>query len=121
MTDVEIERLAERMDLSDSAFRQRYTRRLRGGEISLIEKDNHDCIFYHREVGCTVYDERPRQCRTWPFWHSVVLSPETWGDTAVECPGVNTGEAYSRTAIEASAADDGTSHSPLSSNDGGTP
>lgn len=68
-----------------------YTRR-EGDRRSLRERANGDCIFFDREAGCTVYPVRPRQCRTWPFWESNVLSPKSWGETAAACPGCNQGE-----------------------------
>src|SRR5947207_15953509 len=41
-----------------------------GKKRTLREQANGDCVFYDREQGCTIYDIRPRQCRTWPFWES---------------------------------------------------
>jgi len=83
-----------------------------GGEVSLTEKLNHDCVFYDRKQGCTVYEDRPRQCRTWPFWGSVVHSPETWAETAETCPGMDVGRLHRRAEIDRSLRDDGTSTSP---------
>ncbi len=91
VNEEEIATLAETLGLSDAAFRKRYTRRLRGGDISLIEKNNHDCIFYDDELGCTVYVHRPRQCRTWPFWDSTAGTPEDWEETCRACPGCGKG------------------------------
>jgi len=109
--DEEITALAARLDLDDAAFRRRYTRKLRNGDISLIEKDNHDCIFYDRKRGCTVYAQRPRQCRTWPFWRSIVFSPETWTEGAKSCRGMNFGLLHGHDEIAALASNDGTSAS----------
>ena len=41
---------------------------------------------------CTVYDTRPRQCRTWPFWNSNLRSREAWDEAAEACPGCNKGD-----------------------------
>jgi hypothetical protein len=111
VNDEEIATLAEKLGLSDAAFRKRYTRRLRGGDISLIEKNNHDCIFYDEEPGCTVYAHRPRQCRTWPFWRSLVHSPETWAEETENCPGLNFGPLRTTEEIAEMIVDDGTSAS----------
>src|SRR5258708_31787570 len=48
---------------------------------SLREKANGDCIFFDGQQGCTIYPVRPRQCRTWPFWESNVITPEQWERT----------------------------------------
>jgi Fe-S-cluster containining protein len=111
VSEDEIAALAETLGLDDAAFRERYTRRLRGGDISLIERDNYDCVFYDRKRGCTVYARRPRQCRTWPFWRSLVHSPETWDEEAENCPGLNFGPLHSIEEIAEIILDDGTSAS----------
>ena len=111
VNEEEIATLAETLGLGDAAFRERYTRRLRGGDISLIEKINHDCIFYDEKLGCTVYAHRPRQCRTWPFWRSLMHSPETWAEQAENCPGLDSGPLHSTEEIAEMILDDGTSAS----------
>jgi uncharacterized protein len=87
----EIEALAAAMRLDAVEFERRYVRKV-GIRKSLIEWSNGDCIFFHGESRtCEVYDVRPRQCRTWPFWPSNLATPETWDDTANRCPGCNRG------------------------------
>ena len=61
------------------------------GKRSLREKLNHDCVFYDSADGCTNYPVRPRQCRTWPFWESSVVTPEAWEETQGRCPGAGHG------------------------------
>jgi Fe-S-cluster containining protein len=68
-----------------------YTRR-EGSRRTLKEKANNDCVFWDREAGCTVYEVRPRQCRTWPFWEVNLASPQDWERAARDCPGCNQGE-----------------------------
>ncbi|HEV3238042.1 MAG TPA: YkgJ family cysteine cluster protein, partial [Gemmataceae bacterium] len=70
-------------------------------ERSLREKTNGDCIFFEKDVGCTIYEIRPRQCRTWPFWESNVRSPEDWERTKSVCPGSGQGELISVEEIQA--------------------
>jgi Fe-S-cluster containining protein len=109
VSDGEIEALARRLELTPAAFRETYTRRLRGGERSLREQRNRDCVFYRRSGGCSVYEDRPRQCRTWPFWRSVVHSRERWEEEAEGCPGMNRGPLHGAGEILGIARDDGTS------------
>jgi Fe-S-cluster containining protein len=66
--------------------------------LSLREKSTCDCILWNG--GCTVYRERPLQCRTFPFWDSTLCSQEAWMNTGNGCPGINTGELYERETIE---------------------
>jgi len=109
VSDAEIQTLARRLGQTDDEFRSSYTRVLRRGEISLIEKTNYDCVFYERGIGCTVYEDRPRQCRTWPFWRSVVHSREAWDEAAESCLGMDTGRIHDFEEIADLATDDGTS------------
>lgn len=102
--DAEIVRLAQRLDLDEATFRERYTRRMPEGFVSLKEKANYDCVFWAKEHGCLVYEDRPTQCRTWPFWRGNVKDPERWADAARSCPGMNTGRLYTLDEIEERAA-----------------
>ena len=68
--------------------------------ISVKEKENYDCIFL-TEKGCKVYENRPRQCATYPFWAHVLESRETWDEEARSCPGMNKGKLYTKKEIEA--------------------
>ena len=55
VSDDEIEALATLLEIDRDEFRALYVRKLRGGELSLVEKRNYDCIFWDRNTGCTVY------------------------------------------------------------------
>ncbi len=109
VSDEEIGALARLLDLSDEQLRAMYTRRLRGGEVSLRESRAKACVFWDPERGCRVYAARPRQCRTWPFWRAVVHSRERWEEEARDCPGMNQGPLHDADTIAATAAADGTS------------
>ena len=56
--------------------------------VSLQEKSNYDCIFW--DQGCTVYNSRPVQCRTYPFWTGILDNETSWKDEARHCPGICT-------------------------------
>lgn len=96
----EIERLAGHLGLTLDAFGRRYLRRVQG-QLSLIEKPNFDCIFWEPGTGCTVYEARPTQCRTWPFWPENLATPAAWDGVRQVCPGSGTGTLYSIGQIEA--------------------
>lgn len=77
----------------------RFVRRV-GSRYSLIEKPGGDCVFWERERGCTVYEARPEQCRTWPFWPDNVETPEDWARTESICPGAGNGPNHDLVTIE---------------------
>ncbi|HVC94586.1 MAG TPA: YkgJ family cysteine cluster protein [Pirellulales bacterium] len=83
----EIEALALKLGVDVAEFERKHVRSV-GLRRSLIEFDNGDCVFFDSQARkCTVYDARPRQCRTWPFWQSNVKSPAAWEQTCQVCPG----------------------------------
>ena len=48
---------------------------------------------------CQVYEARPTQCRTWPFWPET-MSPKGWAkEVASYCPGVGKGKVWSAEEI----------------------
>jgi len=107
----EIAALARRLGIDQASFRARYTRVIAGSGISLKEipevETGNSCVFFKRGAGCTVYADRPRQCRTWPFWRSLVASPAAWKSHARGCPGMDHGSLHPATHIAATAARDG--------------
>lgn len=48
--------------------------------------DSHECIFYDASSnGCTIYDARPTQCKTFPFWDYYKTRVD---ELKLECPGI---------------------------------
>lgn len=87
----EITKLAAARGMVRHEFVAMYTYKTRG-RVSLRERPNGDCVFYDAAKGCTVYQQRPKQCRTWPFWDSNLTSPERWAEVEGTCPGSGEGE-----------------------------
>ena len=108
ISEADIHRLAEHGGFSETRFRADYTRQLSDGIMTLREREDGACVFYDPNQGCTVYDLRPRQCRTYPFWHANVKSSRTWEAAARGCPGIGQGDQHSAEEIEATSRDDGT-------------
>ena len=96
----DIRNLAQYLGISEEEFLQKYTH-TEGKFVVLNDFPNGECIFYRRGEGCAVYPARPRQCRTFPFWDSILSSPERWDEMAKQCPGINRGKLYSCEEIEA--------------------
>ncbi len=100
--DSEIEALAQEMEMADDldGFERRFIRQV-GARKSLVEYSDGDCIFLDpNSRGCIVYESRPIQCRTWPFWNRNLESTESWSKAAEGCPGCNRGELIPLEAIE---------------------
>ncbi|CAK4655635.1 hypothetical protein AeMF1_001127 [Aphanomyces euteiches] len=97
--------MATAVNESVPAFLDKYTRRQgRGGKSFFQLKqtrttDGFDCVFLDRKqvkgkAICRLYNARPMQCRTWPFWPENLESRQSWESlkTAKDgCPGINKG------------------------------
>ena len=99
----EIERLAEYRGESLEEFGGKYLRRV-GDRLSLTERANGDCVFWNGSTGCTVYEARPDQCKTWPFWTENIETRRDWEETRTLCPGAGSGRFFSVDEIKAAAA-----------------
>ena len=68
--------LTQAARLTEDEFLRRYCRSVDLGlarRVSLREKPNLDCILWENS-GCSRYEARPLQCRSFPFWSACVTS-----------------------------------------------
>ena len=102
LTEKDLKMLAAGKKMDQKAFREKYCRPVDIGgfsRISLTEKSNYDCVFWE-ESGCAVYESRPVQCRTYPFWISYLEDEADWKNLSDVCPGVGKGDLISKEEIE---------------------
>jgi Fe-S-cluster containining protein len=101
-------KIAERLGVSFETFLERWTRRIGARRSFLERRSEHgfDCIFLTRSpdrpgATCSIYDLRPTQCRTWPFWPELLESPEAWAEAKrrTPCPGMGEGRLHGFTEI----------------------
>ena len=97
----EIKLIAKILEFDDlEEFEKLYIRKI-GIRKSLKEFSNGDCVFFDNDSRkCNVYDGRPRQCRTWPFWDSNLRTEKDWQQTCKECPGSGKGKLHQIGEIE---------------------
>ncbi len=98
----DVRNLSSGFKTDEVTFFEKYCRKVNIGgfqRISLREKDNYDCIFWENG-GCSVYNFRPLQCRTYPFWRPYLESEDDWNALAMSCPGVNRGKIHPCSEIE---------------------
>lgn len=100
----EIDKIAANLNLDVETFTKQHVRRV-GWRRSLLEKPDGDCEFLRRgpdgKAQCSIYEVRPVQCRTWPFWKSNLSSPRDWERASRGCPGINTGQHHALPVIQA--------------------
>ncbi len=84
----EMESISKFIGLGIEDFTQSYLFK-NGYKYSIKERkfnDSYECAFYDRASnGCVIYDVRPTQCRTFPFWDYFKTRVD---ELKLECPGV---------------------------------
>ena len=88
VTKAEIEKIAELLGLGIKDFVEQYLFK-KLYKYSIKERkfgESYECVFYDRESnGCKIYEARPLQCRTFPFWDYYKKRVD---ELKLECPGV---------------------------------
>ena len=87
----EAEQIRAVLQLSRDWFWRRYLQRLDSGELTVVLKADGRCSFLDRDGRCSVYEVRPMQCRTYPFWPEILRSKAAWRAEAARCEGVDRG------------------------------
>jgi len=88
--------LASHLGLDLNTFRQRHCEKTDG--YWHLRDPQRDCHFLDGRR-CGVYEARPLQCRTWPFWPETMGNVKAWQSEVVAwCPGAGRGQL--RTAPE---------------------
>ncbi|KAH7484589.1 hypothetical protein KRP22_005752 [Phytophthora ramorum] len=95
----ELQQLAKAVDVSVTEFKEKYTRlveedvggRQRTQVVLKQTPDDKQCIFLQGSK-CSVYQARPTQCRTFPWWPQHLVSDYDWQLAAVECEGIRVAE-----------------------------
>ena len=89
-------RLARHLKLSTSAFTRRYCKNT---DAFFHLKNPKDPCPFLEDRSCTIYQARPIQCKTWPFWPEN-MNVRTWNqEIKTFCPGIGKGRVYSKQEI----------------------
>ena len=92
--------LASALSLDLDDFGRRYLRRI-GERYALLEAGAEGACVFLDGTRCSVYDARPGQCRSYPFWASNLESAAAWARAAAVCEGIRDDAALvGREAIE---------------------
>lgn len=101
LSDWDIATISSFLGVEQRTFLRNYTKIVTVfGEkrCSLIEKSQNACIFWDNI--CTIYNIRPYQCRSFPFWKRNLISKREWEKASLRCPGINRGRVFSEEEIE---------------------
>ena len=98
VSDEEADAIAEFMEITREKFVASYCKSV-GGRHTLREVDKWNCVMLD-DGKCRIYDARPVQCRTFPFWTENLRSRAAWNAAARGCPGMDTDRLYTFEEIE---------------------
>ncbi len=103
LSESDLKRLEEGLKIERDKLIRLYARFVDYGDhylLSLKERKNYDCVFLSEE-GCRVYEFRPVQCSTYPFWKRIAENMKDYIREGESCPGIGRGRAYSKEEREA--------------------
>lgn len=92
-------KMAAHLGLTLKEFTKEYCVKTDGYYHLKDNGDSPDCLFL-KNKRCTVYEARPSQCRTWPFWPENMNAKSWRKDVAAFCPGVGKGRLYTSSEID---------------------
>ncbi len=89
----ELQKMAVAREMDFSSFFEHYVRQVEE-RLALQERFVNNeylcCFFDPYDTRCTIYENRPEQCRTFPFWERYKDNPQ---QILIECPGISVSEA----------------------------
>lgn len=90
INDEEIQRLSELLKITIEEVTESYLLKVHHrytiNEYEIGE-EKFACVFFNMESRCcTIYDARPKQCRTFPFWEDYIIYKD---GTFYECPATS--------------------------------
>ena len=88
--------LAQHLGMRTSSFTRKYCE-VSDGSYQLRSADSA-CVFLSGSR-CSVYEARPQQCRSWPFWPEN-MNRRAWREVVEFCPGIGRGNLLSAKTIE---------------------
>jgi Fe-S-cluster containining protein len=89
-------RMAKHLKIRTSTFTRTYCDQ--HDDAFHLKQPDADCLFL-KDKRCTIYQGRPEQCRTWPFWPEN-MGARTWSkEIQTFCPGVGKGKKWTANEI----------------------
>lgn len=89
ISKIEIENLAKHLNISINDLGMKYLTKI-GYKYSIkelrLDKENFACVFFDlNKKQCSIYEARPSQCKTFPFWDYFKKNEK---EVYEECPAI---------------------------------
>ncbi len=92
LSESDLTRAAEYLGMTAAEFESRYVIRYRHVLRLRRPPDGADQCQFLSAGGCSIHPVKPTQCRTYPFWPSLIESRSVWNLEGKFCPGINKGD-----------------------------
>ena len=89
----DLESLSQYLGLDVAECVHQYVERVSGRWALKENSQKGQCVFLNEQNQCKVYEGRPHQCRSFPWWPTVLESTERWAETARTCEGIDHADA----------------------------
>jgi len=100
----EISAAAKCLGMRTHEFRKKFIITTIDGVYEIYTPDA--CPLLDSSSKCTIYKARPAQCRTFPFWNSILHSPKNYRTVRKECPGIGRGRYLTKNQYAGSLVDE---------------
>lgn len=88
LSEPDVYRLADHLQMSAKDFLEQYARKEDDVYVLRDRPGSYDCTFLKNNQ-CSVYEARPTQCRTFPWWAYHLNDRKDWEAAAERCEGIN--------------------------------
>lgn len=100
ITQSESRQISHFLGMVESDFRKAYIKEI-GGLFTIDDKDDGQCIMLEARTNrCRIYEVRPRQCSSFPFWPDILKNQVTWAKEGTLCRGINNGSLWTCAEIQ---------------------
>ncbi|MBP7652342.1 YkgJ family cysteine cluster protein [Candidatus Dependentiae bacterium] len=91
LTDTEQKNISDFLGIPLKDFKKKYTKK-ENLKTTLIEikknESDYRCIFLTEKNKCLIYDCRPHQCKTYPYWKKIIQDDSYLDYVKNDCPGI---------------------------------
>lgn len=98
LSQMEISEMSRALQMGVESFKQQFCYPDSNG-YRLKEQEDGACIFLKDNL-CIIYEARPLQCRTFPFWTENLKSHYRWKQLRSICNGLDKGKLYPLNEIQ---------------------
>ncbi|HAA84122.1 MAG: Uncharacterized protein XD42_0693 [Thermodesulfobacterium sp. 37_54] len=88
LTQEEILRIAQFLNLSEEVFREKYTVKVGKHRVEMKTKDGYCIFFDKKEKLCRIHPVKPKKCKEWPLIEALSKDPSTLETLKNYCMGI---------------------------------